>query len=72
MSRTTFIGRSLMGGCRQCHGDDAHWFSKNTQGLAARHHDQTGHETWVDVSMTIRYGGEVSTAVNAKEKVETK
>jgi hypothetical protein len=49
--------RSLMGGCYTCHGDEAKWFSRNTQGLAAQHHDKTGHPTWVDIALSIQYGG---------------
>ena len=32
------------------------WNKKNAQGVAARHHDATGHSTWADVNMMIRYG----------------
>jgi cytochrome c551/c552 len=48
--------RTLHGGCFVCHGDAAKWFGPNAQGVAARHHDATGHQTWVDVCMMIRYG----------------
>lgn len=56
--RRTSVARDLRGGCFVCHGGDAHWFGGNAQGVAARHHDATGHETWCDIGMSIRYGGE--------------
>ncbi|WP_380927626.1 hypothetical protein [Sphingomonas arantia] len=46
----------MRAGCFVCHGSDAHWTSPNAQGLAARHHDATGHATWSDVYLTVRYG----------------
>jgi len=48
--------RDVIAGCFECWGSDGHWTSKNAQALAARHHDATGHETWCDVNMSIRYG----------------
>lgn len=54
--RETWIGRKLMGGCNECHGGKAYWYGPNTQGVAARHHDATGHTTWVEVAMSITYG----------------
>lgn len=54
--RDTFISRDVHAGCFVCHGTDAHWRGPNAQGVAARHHDATGHSTWCDVSMSIRYG----------------
>jgi len=32
------------------------WHGPNAQGVAARHHDATGHTTWADVTLMIRYG----------------
>ncbi len=55
--RRTRTSRDLRAGCFECYGTDAHWFGPNAQGVAARHHDKTGHETWVDVALSIRYGG---------------
>ena len=63
--RPTYIARDLVAGCFQCWGSDGHWFGNNAQGVAARHHDATGHTTWVDVSMSIRYGHD-STANSGK------
>lgn len=54
--RDTRVARDLQGGCFDCHGYDAVWFGPNAQGVAARHHDATGHSTWVDVMLMIRYG----------------
>lgn len=48
--------RNVIGGCFECNGSDAIWTSANAQGVAARHHDATGHTTWVDITMSIRYG----------------
>jgi hypothetical protein len=36
----------------------AHWFGPNAQGVAARHHDATGHATWCEVSLSVWYGRE--------------
>jgi len=63
--RVTYISRSLVAGCFDCYGNDARWEGKNAQGVAARHHDATGHVTWVDVGMSIRYGQD------AEEKKES-
>jgi hypothetical protein len=54
--RQTVVHREVMGGCFDCHGDRAHWIGAHAQGVAARHHDATGHTTWTDVVMTVRYG----------------
>lgn len=56
--RACRVGRNVRGGCFTCHGTTATWFGPNAHGVAVRHHDATGHETWVDVSMSIRYGGD--------------
>lgn len=54
--RQTRTARTLQGGCFICHGTEAVWFSPNAQAVAARHHDATGHPTWVDVVLMVRYG----------------
>lgn len=56
MMRHTATSRDVRGGCFACHGTDAHWHGPQAQGTAARHHDATGHQTWVDVYMSVRYG----------------
>lgn len=48
--------RDVRAGCFNCRGSDALWRGKNAQGVAVRHHDATGHQTWVDVTMSIVYG----------------
>lgn len=59
-SRATATSRHVMAGCFTCHGTEARWFGGNAQGVAARHHDATGHPTWCDVAMSIRYGREAA------------
>ena len=54
--RRTRINRTLHGGCYVCHQSEAHWFGLNTQGVVARHHDATGHKTWVEVTTCFTYG----------------
>lgn len=53
--RQTFTSRDVKAGCFVCHGSDAHWFGGQAQGTAARHTDATGHETWCDVALSVRY-----------------
>ncbi|WP_234055901.1 hypothetical protein [Xanthobacter sp. NM-44] len=45
-----------MSGCYHCGGADARWHGKNALALAARHHDSTGHTTWCEQVMSVRYG----------------
>ena len=54
--RETWISRNVLAGCYQCGGDHYLWDRPNAQGVAARHHDATGHTTWVDVVLHITYG----------------
>ena len=63
--RSYAVGRTIMAGCFNCWGSEAHWFAKNAQAVAARHHDATGHCTWVDVGMSIRYGRDPTEAATA-------
>ncbi len=56
--RETFTSRDVRAGCFTCHGTDAYWRGGQAQGTAARHHDATGHATWTDVSLSVRYGRE--------------
>lgn len=58
MIRPYAYSRSLKAGCYTCHGDETKWFGPNSQGVAARHYDATGHRTWVEVYMHITYGQE--------------
>jgi len=50
-----------MAGCRQCDGDEPRWDGKNAMAVAARHHDATGHTTWVQQVLSVRYGPESET-----------
>lgn len=50
------VARTVTAGCFECNGSDAIWHSKNAQAVAAKHHYKTGHTTWVDVYLSIRYG----------------
>ena len=45
-------------GCFTCHGGQAAWWSKNAMALAAQHHDRTGHPTWAEQFLSVRYGSE--------------
>jgi hypothetical protein len=54
--RETFTSRDVRAGCFICHGTDACWSGGQAQGTAARHHDATGHPTWTDVNLSVRYG----------------
>lgn len=54
--RRTGVSRDVFAGCFECGGSEAKWWGGNSQGVAARHHDATGHTTWVEVAMSIRYG----------------
>ncbi len=54
--RRKATSRDLRAGCFVCHGDRPQWTSPNAQALAAKHHDRTGHATWCDIAMSIRYG----------------
>ena len=60
MTRETFTSRDVRGGCFTCYGSDARWWGGQAQGTAARHHDATGHPTWTDVNLSVRYGREES------------
>lgn len=53
--RNYSTNRRVIAGCFTCNGSDALWTAPNAQGVAAKHHDATGHETWADVILEIRY-----------------
>jgi len=61
-SRLTSTSRDVRAGCFVCHGTDARWYGGQAQGTAARHHDATGHATWSDVILSVRYGREEADA----------
>ena len=54
--RKTYVVRDVIAGCFVCNGSDYIWNGPNAQGVAARHHDATGHTTWADVTLMIQYG----------------
>lgn len=56
MTRRTATSRDVRAGCFICHGSEAHWTHAGAQGTAAAHHDATGHATWSDVMLMVRYG----------------
>ncbi len=44
-------------GCHICHGEyETGWDSKNALALAAQHHDRTGHPTWAEQCISVKYG----------------
>lgn len=45
-----------MSGCYVCHGGEAKWWDKNALACAARHHDATGHPTWAEQTILVKYG----------------
>lgn len=58
MSRTVSTSTTVKAGCFACEGSIAIWTGKNAMAVAARHHDATGHQTWADQHLSIRYGVE--------------
>lgn len=56
--RRTSTSRDVRAGCFVCGGDEPKWEGPQAQGTAARHHDATGHATWAEVIMSVRYGKE--------------
>lgn len=56
MKRAYETTRTTVAGCRNCTGSTRRWSGHNAQGVAARHHDATGHQTWVEVTLSIVYG----------------
>lgn len=56
MTRISSTERELRGGCFVCHAERPRWTGPNAQALAAQHHDRTGHATWCDIAMQVRYG----------------
>lgn len=56
--RPTATTRTIAAGCAMCHGLGTGWIGANAQALAAKHCDATGHPTWCDIALSIRYGAE--------------
>jgi hypothetical protein len=65
-SRVRYTSLSATAGCFVCNGSIAIWFSNNGMALAARHHDSTGHQTWCDQVISVKYGRDADAA--SKEK----
>jgi hypothetical protein len=53
--RTYAYSRDVRASCDMCFPGETKWEGGNAQGVAARHTDATGHETWVEVAMHITY-----------------
>jgi len=51
--RATATKRTVTAGCYGC---AATWAGAGAQGAAARHHDETSHQTWANVKMLVVYG----------------
>ncbi|WP_438852460.1 hypothetical protein [Brevundimonas nasdae] len=60
MNRPVSTSSTVMAGCFTCRGSVAIWTGKNAIAVAARHHDATGHQTWADQNLSIRYGLETT------------
>ena len=58
MTRPVATSSRVMAGCFVCNGTTAIWTSRNALAVAARHHDATGHQTWADQTLTVRYGAD--------------
>ena len=56
MARVKRTTSSATAGCVTCHGEGTGWTGPNALALAARHHDATGHSTWCDTHLSVRYG----------------
>jgi hypothetical protein len=54
--RPTVSTQTATAGCVTCHGQGTGWTGANALALAARHHDATGHATWCDTHLSVRYG----------------
>lgn len=56
MAREKSTTTKVTAGCFDCNGAVPMWTERNGMMLAARHHDQTGHPTWADTFLTVRFG----------------
>lgn len=56
MRKTWTSLQAIQAGCFECNGDMAMWFARNSQAVAALHHDKTGHATWCEFSRGVYYG----------------
>ena len=53
LTRSTSV--DVMAACFTCAGSTAIWVAKNAMAVAARHAQATGHETWADQNLSVRY-----------------
>lgn len=60
MKRLARTSSTVVGGCFVCNGSAAIWTAKNAMAIAARHHDTTGHSTWAQQSLFVRYGADTN------------
>lgn len=68
-NRRTATSTDVRAGCFHCNGSDAIWTGSNAMAVAARHTDATGHETWADQMLCVRYSAEpLPPKADAKEK----
>lgn len=56
MKRVASTSSTVSAGCYVCNGSSAIWKAKNALAIAARHHDATGHATWAEQHLAIKYG----------------
>jgi hypothetical protein len=56
VNRKTSTSLTVIAGCFTCNGSEYIWSSKNGLALAAKHHDKTGHPTWADQTLMVKYG----------------
>lgn len=56
MNRATSTSSTVYAGCFTCRGSEPIWQAKNAMALAARHHDSTGHPTWAEQVLSVKYG----------------
>ena len=61
-SRETRTSSDNRAGCFACNASDVMWTGANAMAVAARHHDATGHETWAEQHLSIRYGSSAKSA----------
>jgi hypothetical protein len=59
-------------GCFQCHGYEMPWETRNSMGIAARHHDATGHTTHVEQTVSVQYGPMVSNLDKYQDEYDAK
>lgn len=48
-------GVHVQAGCFVCAGSDAMWTAPNAMAVAVRHATATGHETWADQVLAVRW-----------------